>query len=61
VGAIIVRRGDNNCEHKSFDNQTGEIAVVSTACSNGVTLDAKGVPVPTGTIRTMSSISKSFR
>lgn len=61
VGSIIVRRGDNNCEHKSFDNQTGEIAVVSAVCSQGVTLDAKGVPVPTGTIRTMSSISKSFR
>jgi hypothetical protein len=60
VGSIMLHSPANVCRHKTFDNRTGQIADASTPCSDAV-VDDKGVPVPMGTVRTMDSISKSFR
>ena len=61
VGTIVLRPGANGCQHRTFNNRTGEISETATPCHDNVVLDAKGVPIPTGTIRTINSISKSFR
>jgi hypothetical protein len=61
VADIVVQQETGDCEHRSFDNHTGRITNEAGPCPGGVVLDAKGMPVPTGTIKTMSSISKSFK
>jgi hypothetical protein len=33
----------------------------TTRCQEDVTLDAKGVPIPMGTVHTLNAISKSFK
>jgi hypothetical protein len=60
VGTIVLHSGSSGCQQRSFDNQTGQIADKSSPCLGGVVRDAKGMPVPAGTIHTLSSISKSF-
>jgi hypothetical protein len=60
VGSIMLHSPANECRHKTFNNRTGQIAEAGTPCTD-VVVDAKGVPVPLGTVRTMDSISKSFR
>jgi hypothetical protein len=61
VGTIVLRSGPGGCQQKSFDNRTGQFLDQPSSCHNDVVLDAKGVPVPAGTIHTLNSISKSFR
>jgi hypothetical protein len=61
VATIILRSPTSGCQQKSFNNQTGQISGQTSPCRNDVILDAKGLPVPTGTIRTLNSISKSFK
>jgi len=61
VGTIILRSGSSDCHQKSFNNQTGQIVDQSSLCHNDVALDANGVPIPSGTIHTLNSISKSFQ
>ena len=61
VGTIVLRSGPGGCRQKSFDNRTGQFLDQPSSCHNDVVLDAKGVPVPAGTIHTLNSISKSFR
>ena len=60
TASIVLRHSDTSCEHKMFDNQTGKIVDANTPCPGDVMLDAKGMPVPIGTTRTMDAISKSF-
>ena len=61
VGTIILRSGSSNCQQKSFNNQTGQIVDQTSSCRSDVALDANGVPIPSGTIHTLNSISKSFQ
>ena len=60
VGSIMVHSPTEACQHRTFNNRTGQIADAGTPC-NDVVLDTKGVPVPLGTVRTIDSISKSFK
>ena len=60
VGSIMLHSLAEECRHKTFNNRTGLIADAGTPC-NDVVVDDKGAPVPMGTVRTMGSISKSFR
>jgi hypothetical protein len=61
VGTIVLHSGPSGCHQKSFDNQTGQILNQPSSCHNDVVLDAKGMPIPTGTVHTLNSISKSFQ
>jgi len=61
VATIVLRSGASGCQQKSFNNQTGQISDQTSQCYNDITLDAKGMPVPTGTIHTLNSISNSFK
>jgi hypothetical protein len=61
VGTIVLRPGVNGCQRRTFNNQTGQISETAMPCQDNVVLDAKGIPIPTGTIRTIDSISKSFK
>jgi hypothetical protein len=60
TASIVLRRSAKLCEHKTFDNQTGRISNADTPCPQDVMLDADGIPVPTGTVRTLNAISKTF-
>jgi hypothetical protein len=61
VATIILHSGARSCRQRSFDNQTGQISGVSSPCPDDVVLDAKGLPIPTRTVHTLNSISKSFK
>jgi hypothetical protein len=61
VATIVLHSSTSGCQQRSFNNQTGQISDQTSSCSNDVVLDAKGMPMPTGTIRTLNSISKSFK
>jgi hypothetical protein len=62
VATIILHSGTRGCQQRSFDNQTGQISELSSPChNNDVVLDAKGLPIPMGTVHTLNSISKSFK
>lgn len=61
VGSIVLHSSASGCQQRSFNNQTGQISDQTTPCSNDVVLDARGMPMPTGTIHTLNSISKSFK
>jgi hypothetical protein len=61
VGTIVLHSGPSGCQQKSFDNQTGQISNQPSSCHNDVVLDAKGMPIPAGTVHTLNSISKSFQ
>jgi hypothetical protein len=61
VGTIVLHSSSSDCQQKSFDNRTGQILNQPSSCHNDVVLDAKGMPIPSGTIHTLNSISKSFQ
>jgi hypothetical protein len=61
VATIVLRSNTSGCQQRSFNNQTGQISDQISSCHNDVVLDAKGMPVPTGTVHTLNSISKSFK
>jgi hypothetical protein len=59
IGAIVVQTDHNQCERK-FDNYTGRAVEDSQTCTNNITLDAHGFPIPKGTVHRLDAISKSF-
>jgi hypothetical protein len=61
VATIVLRSRTSGCQQRSFNNQTGQISDQTSPCHDDVVLDAKGLPIPTGTIHTLNSISKSFK
>lgn len=61
VATIVLNSRTSGCQQRSFNNQTGQISDQTSPCHNDVVLDAKGLPMPTGTIHTLNSISKSFK
>ncbi|HTC02091.1 MAG TPA: hypothetical protein VK749_01720 [Xanthobacteraceae bacterium] len=61
VATIVMHSSSSGCQQRSFNNQTGQISDQTSPCHNDVVVDAKGLPVPTGTIHTLNSISKSFK
>ena len=60
IGTIEVQTGQDQCDLLKFDNDTGRTINESKSCHGNVVLDAHGVPVPTGTVHRLNSISKSF-
>lgn len=60
VGTITQQIGDQQCLIAKFDNDTGRTIEDATHCEKNVVLDAKGVPIPMGTVHRLDSISKSF-
>ena len=61
VGTIVLHSSSSGCQQKSFDNRSGQISDQPSSCHNDVVLDARGMPIPSGTIHTLNSISKSFK
>jgi hypothetical protein len=61
AGTIVLHSGSSGCQERSFNNQTGQISDQSSPCHGDVVLDARGMPLPSGTIHTLNSISKSFK
>ena len=61
VATIVLHSSTSGCQQRSFNNQTGQIAAQTSPWQNDVVLDAKGLPMPAGTIHTLNSISKSFK
>jgi hypothetical protein len=61
VGNIVLHPGTTGCQSMTFNNQTGQVSEAPTPCRDGIVLDAKGVPIPMGTVHTLNSISKSFK
>jgi len=61
VATIVLHSTTSGCQQRAFNNHTGQISEQTSPCHNEVVLDAKGVPIPTGTIHTLDSISKSFK
>jgi hypothetical protein len=61
IATIVLNAGTRDCQQKSFNNQTGEILDQSSPCQNEVVFDRNGVPIPRGTVRTLDSVSKSFK
>jgi len=61
VGSIVVQNNNGTCRVMKFDNSTGQTLQTSTHCDEPEVLDSHGVPVPTGTVHRLESISKSFR
>ena len=61
TATIVLHSSASGCQQRSFNNQTGQISEQTSPCHNDVVLDAKGMPMPTGTIHTLNSISKSFK
>jgi hypothetical protein len=60
IGTIEVQTGQDQCDLLKFDNDTGRTVNGTKSCHGNVALDAQGVPVPTGTVHRLDSISKSF-
>ena len=61
AGTIVLHSSASGCQQRSFNNQTGQISDQTSPCANDVVLDARGMPMPTGTVHTLNSISKSFK
>jgi hypothetical protein len=61
VATIVLHSSASGCQQRSFNNQTGQISDQTSPCRNDIVFDAKGMPIPTGTIHTLNSISKSFK
>jgi len=59
IGTIAEQIGDEQCALAKFDNNTGQVTK-ATGCKSAAVLDARGVPVPMGTVHRLESISKSF-
>ena len=60
VGSVVHETGRAQCELMKFDNYTGRTIENAKHCKDTIVLDARGRPVPTGTIHRLDSISKSF-
>jgi hypothetical protein len=60
IGTIELQTGQDQCDLLKFDNATGRTISGRERCHSSVTLDAHGVPIPTGTVHRLDSISKSF-
>jgi hypothetical protein len=60
IGTIEVQTGQDQCDLLKFDNDTGRTVNETKSCHSDVALDAQGIPVPTGTVHRLDSISKSF-
>jgi hypothetical protein len=58
---IVVEQGDEGrCELMKFNNDDGRVIDNVRHCEKNSILDARGVPVPVGTIHRLDAISKSF-
>jgi len=60
TGTIILHPG-TGCQSRIFDNRTGQIFEADGPCLTATPRDVNGVPVPMGTVKTINSISKSFK
>lgn len=60
TASIYIHPEAGKCQSRTFDNQTGQISETSAGCPVAP-VDAKGMPVPSGTVHTMNSISRSFK
>jgi hypothetical protein len=60
TASILIHPEGGKCQSRIFDNQTGQISEGSAPCPVAP-VDAKGMPVPLGTTRTINSISRSFK
>jgi len=57
----ITNYSNGTCRRKTFDNQTGRMALSQQSCDEPPTIyDSHGVQVPIGTIHRLDTISKSF-
>jgi hypothetical protein len=61
TGTIVLHPHETGCLTRTFDNRTGQILETPTPCKGETRYDANGRPIATGTMRTMDSISKSFK
>lgn len=59
TAAILVEIDPARCRQFVFDNDSGRILPSSAPCEQNAT-DAHGNPVPTGTVRRLDAISRSF-
>ncbi len=60
TAAILIHPEAKDCRSKTFDNRSGLIWDNADPCPD-TPVDASGVPVPLGTVNTLSSIRKSFK
>lgn len=60
TAAILIHPEMANCRSKTFDNRTGLIWDNADPCPE-TPVDARGVPVPLGTVNTLGSIRQSFK
>jgi hypothetical protein len=58
--ADVIRVRDQQRCRQSFDNQTGYLTETQHPCESPVLFDANDLPPPSGTIRRLDDISKSF-
>jgi hypothetical protein len=59
VGSISQQTDKGRCELMKFDNYSGRTIENSKHCET-IVRDARGIPVPVGTVHRLDSISKSF-
>ena len=59
AGTVIVQKDNQECQQRTFDNDSGRMSDAATPCSK-IVLDEHGVPVPMGTVHRLNAISKSF-
>ena len=60
TASIVLEPQGGRCRDLIFNNDTGKMAETVKPCEASVVLDAKGIPVPVGTVRRLDAISKSF-
>jgi hypothetical protein len=60
TGTVMLQTDENRCEVLKFDNDSGRAVDRARRCDKNVTFDARGVPVPLGTVHRLDAISKSF-
>jgi hypothetical protein len=59
LGIIVQQTDKEQCTVAGFDNHTGRTIDLPRHCEN-ITVDARAVTAPIGTIHRLDSISKSF-
>ena len=60
-GTIVLQVGENRCEYRKFDNDSGSMTIESIKdCSNADVGDQHGAQPQNGKFRRLDSISKSF-
>jgi hypothetical protein len=60
TASIFIHPTRGACRSRTFDNRTGQISEASIPCSDAA-VDAKEASVPSGTMHTLNSISRSFK